>query len=201
MFCCFSLWFHKKILFIYNITQVAAAFCLVCKCCRVSVHMVLLFIDHEASVHSAPPNCLFSLSVWLETLQKWWPAAGEGCLSFEVCPPLIDLQHILKKKIKGGIKGIAKLFKTLCAPKKKHQKQGKQAKQVVAAGQCNQMSNIRHAADRQQKLLMPDSSKAPSLTGTCLTQRTGTQLGETNGYKVPTTLLELLLQHKNVNLG
>lgn len=55
----------KNILIICNITQVAAAFYLVCKRCRVSVHvhMVLLFIDHEASVHPAPPKCLFSLSV------------------------------------------------------------------------------------------------------------------------------------------
>lgn len=79
--------------------------------------MVSLFIDHEVCFLSAPPGCLFSLLTWLETLQKWWPAAGEGCQSFEVRAVYWSRAYS-PKKIKEGIKGIAKLFKTLHAPKK-----------------------------------------------------------------------------------
>lgn len=104
---------------------------------------------------------------------------------------LIDPVHILK--IKEGIKGIAKLLKTLHAPKKGHQWQREQAKQVVAAGRSNHPSNPRHAPDRLLKasILMSDSSMAPALTGTCLSLEEGKAAWGNLQFK----LISLLSQH------
>lgn len=85
---------------------------LVWSCCQTSPHMVLDFIDHEVIFHPAPPDCL---CMWLETLQMVTSSRWRGAWALKSVL-LIDPVHILK--IKEGIKGIAKLLKTLHAPKK-----------------------------------------------------------------------------------
>lgn len=84
--------------------------------CQISPHMVLDFIDHKVSFQLAFPCCLFSLCMWLETLQMVTSSRWRGVPERLKSTLLIDPTHILK--IKEGIKGIAKLLKTLHAPKK-----------------------------------------------------------------------------------
>lgn len=120
------------------------------------------------------------------TSSRW---TGAGALKSVL---LIDPVHILKK-IKEGIKGIAKLLKTLHAPKKgTNDSVNKQSRWWLPVGAITP-SNPRHAPDRLLKasILMLDSSMAPTLTGTCLSLEEGKAAWGNLQFK----LISLLSQH------
>lgn len=120
------------------------------------------------------------------TSSRW---RGAGALKSAL---LIDPAHILKK-IKEGIKGIAKLLKTLHAPKKgTNDSVNKQSRWWLPVRAITP-SNPRHAPDRLLKasILMLDSSMALTLTGTCLSLEEGKAAWGNLQFK----LISLLSQH------
>ena len=134
--------------------------------------MVLVFIDHE--VNSPPCSSWLFPFFLLVCVHDWkhfrigdWQQV-RGARSLKSVH-LIDPVHILK--IKEGIKGIAKLLKTPLAPKKgTNDSVNKQSRWRLLVGAITPFQTPVTPQTKLLKasILMPDSSMAPSLTGTCL---------------------------------